>query len=114
MNQGEFAQLICVVRKGDEPITLNWSLKGDIISSDPDLSTTMLGRRTSMLTIAVISYRHMGTYTCRATNPAGTVTYSAELRVNGIQKQFRKILEISLFFRATTNCSFLIWSGECE
>lgn len=72
-----------MVRKGDEPITLTWSLKGDVVSSDPDLSTTMLGKRTSMMTISSVSYRHSGTYTCRATNPAGTVTFSSELKVNG-------------------------------
>ena len=83
INQGEFAQLICVVRKGDMPITLSWSLKGDAISSDPDLSTTMLGQRTSMLTISSVNYRHSGTYTCRATNPGGSVTHTATLNVNG-------------------------------
>ena len=83
MNQGEFAQLICVIRRGDEPLSLTWSLKGDVISSDPDLSTTMLGRRTSVLTIASVGYRHIGTYTCRASNPAGSRTYSADLKVNG-------------------------------
>jgi len=83
VNQGDFAQLICVVMRGDEPITLSWSLKGDIISSDPVLKTTMLGTRTSMLTISEISYRHSGTYTCRASNMAASVTYSANLTVNG-------------------------------
>ena len=68
---------------GDEPITLSWSLKGDIISSDPDISTTMLGSRTSMLTISSVSHRHIGTYTCRATNPGGSITHSASLLVNG-------------------------------
>ena len=85
MNQGEFAQLICVIRRGDEPLSLTWSLKGDVISSDPDLSTTMLGRRTSVLTIASVGYsgsHHIGTYTCRASNPAGSRTYSADLKVN--------------------------------
>lgn len=86
VNQGSFAQLVCVVTTGDEPITLSWSLKGDIISSDPDISTTMLGTRTSMLTIASVSHLHIGTYTCRASNPGGSVTHSANLLVNGMKK----------------------------
>ena len=69
--------------KGDEPISINWSLKGDVISSDPQISTTMLGTRTSMLTISSVSHRHIGTYTCRATNPGGSVTHTATLNVNG-------------------------------
>ena len=83
VNKGDYAQLMCVVMRGDEPLDLSWSLKGDIISSDLGLSTTMLGKRTSMLTIAEVNYRHTGTYTCRATNPAGSVTHSASLTVNG-------------------------------
>ena len=83
VDQGRFAQLVCVVATGDEPISIKWNLQGDIVSSDPTLSTTMLGARTSMLTIASVNYRHIGTYTCRATNPAGSATHSAELKVNG-------------------------------
>lgn len=83
VDQGKFAQLICVVMSGDEPITINWSLKGDVISSDPDLTTTMLGTRTSMLTISSVNYQHIGIYTCRASNPAGSVTYATSLKVNG-------------------------------
>lgn len=84
INQGEVAQLMCIVRKGDEPLSLTWSLKGDIISSDPDLSTTMIGSRTSVLTVSAVKYRHSGVYTCRASNPAGTVSHAAHLLVNGM------------------------------
>ena len=83
VNQGEFAQLTCVVSKGDKPLTITWSLKGDIINSDPTLSTTMLGTQASMLVITSVDYNHVGLYTCRAENAAGITTYSAELRVNG-------------------------------
>ena len=84
VNQGDFVQLTCVVTRGDKPLSITWSLKGDIISSDPTLSTTILGTQTSILMISSVDYHHSGTYSCRAENPAGVSTYSAELTVNGI------------------------------
>ena len=83
VNQGDFAQLTCVVSRGDRPLSITWSLKGDIINSDPTLTTTMLGTQLSMLVISSVDYTHSGVYTCRAENPAGVTTHSAELLVNG-------------------------------
>ena len=77
------AQLTCFVPKGDEPLQITWHLKGDVISSGPSVTTNMFGTRTSMLMISRVGYRHSGTYSCRATNAAGTVAESAILRVNG-------------------------------
>ena len=96
MNQGDFAQLTCVVSRGDRPLSITWSLKGDIINSAPPLSTTMLGTQASMLVITAVDYQHSGVYTCRAENAAGIATYSAELTVNGI---FSGGTEIFYFFR---------------
>ena len=83
VNQGDLAQLTCAVRRGDAPISITWSLKGDIVSSDPTMKTTMIGDKLSLLVIGEVGYRHIGMYTCRAENDAGTVSYSAELKVNG-------------------------------
>ena len=83
VNTGVFAQLTCVVSQGDLPITISWSLKGQELNSGPSITTNMLGQRVSMLVIASVDYTHIGEYTCRATNDAGSVTHSAALNVNG-------------------------------
>ena len=88
VDQGDFAQLTCVVSRGDKPLSITWSLKGDIISSDPTLTTTMIGQQTSLLIISSVDYHHSGTYTCRAENPAGVRSHSAELLVNGNYKDW--------------------------
>ena len=83
LDEGEFAQLLCIVRKGDEPLSLTWALKGATISSEPGLTTASLGTRTSMLTISSVGHRHSGQYTCTVQNKAGQTSESAELKVNG-------------------------------
>ena len=83
VNQGDFVQLTCVVTRGDKPLSITWSLKGELVSSGPTLTTTMLGTQASMLVISSVDYQHSGVYTCRAENTAGISTHSAELRVNG-------------------------------
>jgi len=83
VNQGEPRQIICSVIKGDEPLTITWSLHGEDLGPGPDLTTTQLGTRTSLLMITAVSYRHSGKYTCNASNYAGSTSYTAELKVNG-------------------------------
>ena len=83
MNEGQFAQVVCIVTKGDEPLKITWALHGHIVSSEAGLSTTTLGTRTSMLTIQSVCYRHSGQYTCTASNQAGARSRSVDLKVNG-------------------------------
>jgi hypothetical protein len=82
VNEGNFAQVLCTVRRGDDPIFITWSLKGDVVSSEPGMNTAQIGHRASILSLDSVGYRHSGTYTCTARNPAGVATYSAQLRVN--------------------------------
>jgi hypothetical protein len=83
LNEGQFASVVCIVAQGDEPLAITWSLQGEVVSSEPGLSTTTLGGRTSMLTIQSVGYRHSGKYTCTASNSAGSKSESVELKVNG-------------------------------
>ena len=90
MNEGQFAQVVCIVTKGDEPLVITWALHGQIVSSEAGLSTTTLGTRTSMLTIQSVGYRHSGQYTCTASNQAGARSQSVVLKVNGKNSYMRR------------------------
>jgi len=85
-NEGDFVQVTCNVKRGDEPLTVSWSLKGDVISSEPSITTSMIGTRTSILMITSVGYRHSGQYTCTAKNAAGIDHFTTELKVNGKQR----------------------------
>ena len=83
VNEGDFGQLVCTVIRGDPPFSFQWSLQGDIVHTGPGLSTSQIGGRTSMLMINSVGHRHSGQYTCSVGNTAGSVSVSAELKVNG-------------------------------
>ena len=118
IDSGAFAQLTCVVSHGDMPVTIGWSLKGQQLNSGPSITTTTLGQRASMLVISSVDYTHIGQYTCRATNAAGSVTYSVDLNVNGNYWSHGRALDIFVFclissFRTTKDCSILLWLSNC-
>ena len=83
MDEGSFAQVSCIVTKGDQPLTISWSFHGHDISSDLGIITTPLGKMGSSLMITSVGHKHRGTFTCKASNQAGNTTQSVELRVNG-------------------------------
>jgi len=85
-NEGDFIQVTCNVKRGDEPLVVTWSLKGDVVSSEPTITTSMIGTRTSILMITSVGYRHSGQYTCTAKNSAGMDHFTTELKVNGKSK----------------------------
>ena len=84
MDEGGFAQVSCIVTKGDEPLTISWSFHGTNITSDLGIVTAPIGSRGSMLIISSIGHRHRGNYTCTAKNEAATMSETVELKVNGI------------------------------
>ena len=83
MDEGSFAQLSCIVTKGDEPITISWTFHGSEITSDLGIITTPIGTRGSMLIISKVGYSNNGEYTCSAKNNAGLKSETVNLKVNG-------------------------------
>ncbi|XP_044595819.1 Down syndrome cell adhesion molecule-like protein Dscam2 isoform X8 [Cotesia glomerata] len=82
-NSGETVAATCTVIKGDRPIEIEWALNGNPISHNnfPDISI-VTSKSVSFLTIDGVTARHVGEYTCSASNAAGGTSYSASLIVN--------------------------------
>ena len=83
MDEGGFAQVSCIVTKGDQPLSISWSFHGSSITSDLGITTMPMGPTASSLMIPSVGHKHRGNYTCKAVNAAGTRTQTVELRVNG-------------------------------
>jgi hypothetical protein len=88
-NFDESASATCSITKGDNPIKIWWTFKGEDEDFSYNLTTTdgiLITRNTqkiSMLAIEALKARHRGNYTCFASNKAGTTQASAYLSING-------------------------------
>ena len=70
--------------EGDSPLDITWSFQGTDLSSQMGITTTKIGRKTSVLVIDPATSGHRGNYTCTVRNPAGYVNYTASLEVHGM------------------------------
>lgn len=83
VNSGESIQLNCHVSKGDHPLKIVWTLNNEDLAPQLEITTTLLGDRSSILTIVSAKAVHSGNYTCSATNTAGSVNHTATVHING-------------------------------
>ena len=95
LDSGGFAQVSCIVTRGDQPLRISWTFHGaDILSAELGITTVPLGPSGSALLIPSVGHKHRGKYSCSASNEAGTMEQTVELRVNG--QTGRRSLEIFL------------------
>jgi hypothetical protein len=93
---GDDVQLTCYIARGDEPISVSWTLNGlPLDNSRQGVNLVNVGSKTSLLTMSNVNHNSDGEYRCMAKNPAGVSSYSANLTVYGKanqngQSQFKK------------------------
>lgn len=80
------ATVTCAVSKGDFPINITWTLNGRPVEEIEGISALRTNKRISQLSVDDVKENHAGIYDCAATNPAGSVSHSANLQVNGIYR----------------------------
>ncbi|XP_073812146.1 Down syndrome cell adhesion molecule 1 isoform X20 [Musca autumnalis] len=87
INTGDFVDLFCQIQKGDRPLKIHWSFErpGDDMRFGPEqpiMRTNRISSKSSVLSIPNATPEHTGTYTCTASNAAGSTSYSTNLTVN--------------------------------
>lgn len=81
---------VCAVIAGDPPIRIRWYKDGVQLGSSADMKIEMVNEFTSSLTFTALKRRHVGRYTCTASNTAFSDQHSAELKVNGERYSWRQ------------------------
>lgn len=100
MSFGDLISIQCSISGGDMPIGVIWKLNNQLIPNDHhDILLDRRGQRVHTLHIEAVTEKHIGNYTCSATNRAGTVEFTSTLLVNGlfIESTFTTIHCILLF-----------------
>nr|XP_015838919.1 PREDICTED: Down syndrome cell adhesion molecule isoform X47 [Tribolium castaneum] len=81
VNEGDTVSLQCTVVKGDNPLNITWILNNKTVDESHGIIISQL-KRVSLMTIDSAQANHAGRYTCIASNPAGSTTFSADLNIN--------------------------------
>uniref|UniRef100_A0A1A9V525 Ig-like domain-containing protein n=1 Tax=Glossina austeni TaxID=7395 RepID=A0A1A9V525_GLOAU len=80
---GQYISLSCSATNGDLPLNITWFLNSEEVNESHGITTMMVNRRTSVLTIESVDDRHAGNFTCLARNPAGHQHYTTQLNIYG-------------------------------
>ncbi|XP_075977718.1 cell adhesion molecule Dscam2-like [Anticarsia gemmatalis] len=80
LTEGSSVQVLCGVSSGDKPMYFSWLKDGAPLPSNLQIEEKSLNEF-SLLMFSDLSARHSGAYTCRVSNHAATVNYTASLSV---------------------------------
>ena len=89
LKQDQRLSILCSITAGDEPIVMSWQKDGEPIlaGQDSGVEITMI-EHDSILRISRLQGRHMGNYSCRADNEAGTAVVHSFIQVKGMFASF--------------------------
>ena len=95
MNYEETVSVTCTISGGDTPISVIWKFNEVIIENDNmnDVILEKRGKRVNNLIIESVTHRHIGNYTCSASNKAGVVEFTSQLFVNGLSSIFWLLID---------------------
>ncbi|CAH0727697.1 unnamed protein product, partial [Brenthis ino] len=80
LTEGSSVQVLCGVSSGDKPMYFSWFKDGSPLPPNLQIEEKSLNEF-SLLMFSELSARHSGAYTCRVSNHAATVNYTATLSV---------------------------------
>ncbi|XP_022236187.1 Down syndrome cell adhesion molecule-like protein 1 homolog [Limulus polyphemus] len=106
IEEGKTIQITCGIEEGDDPIEFSWFKNGKVLQSKEQWTIHTIGRL-SVFIINNVNTKHIGNYTCIATNPAGTDSFSSELKVRGSPRWIHEPQDITVGIggRAFIRCS---------
>ena len=88
INSGDVVMAVCLVTKGDLPITIEWTFNNKPIDRFDGITTISTNKRGNQITIESVQDYNRGEYKCIAKNKAGVAEFSAFLNVIGTLVKF--------------------------
>ena len=92
LHEGQRYNVLCTVIKGDAPLEIQWLKDGLPLPANSLKSTSghlkgvtvsQVTEFSAMLNFASLLSEHRGNYTCKATNIAGSASYTVKMEIQG-------------------------------
>jgi len=87
LHEGQRYNVLCTVIKGDAPLEIQWLKDGLLLPTNlkstslKGVSSTQVTEFSTMLNFASLLSEHRGNWTCKASNSAGSTSYTAKMEI---------------------------------